>query len=142
MRGPVGEVEHALLEALVEDRETVAIPPQHFESVAAAIAEHEEVPTCRRLLEDRLHHAREPVERSSHVGRLEAEEDAYGGGKTKHRALRPRPHNIEHAAKVGVVEDGTDAHDGVTEIDLDSRGWVRDGGRRRASNDEFGELPS
>ena len=94
------KVKRALLQTLVEDRETVVIPPEDLDAITTPVAKHEEMPARRRLPDDRADHPRETVERSTHVRRFEAEKNADGGwgGESQHVSTG-RPQDIKNTAQ-------------------------------------------
>ena len=72
--------EDALLQALVEQDVTVAIPVENLKSIAAPAAKDEEMPAERVLSGHLPGEQGEPIEAATHVRRLQAEPDAQRTG--------------------------------------------------------------
>jgi hypothetical protein len=75
-----GQSEAANLESFVEKSQAIAIPPKHLDSVAAFVAEDEEVAGERVVVsKEILDDSEQPVEAASHVRWCNGDEHACGG---------------------------------------------------------------
>ena len=82
---PVGwELEGALLQTFVPDRQSVLIPVKNLELVSIAIAKHEQMPRQWILLHQRLGHSAETIEASPHIRRLGAQINFHAKRQTDH----------------------------------------------------------
>ena len=81
---PLGPAESMLLQTLVPEAEAVAIPVQHLDGVAPAVAEDEEVPGERVQIKDALDRHAQPVDACPHVRGAGSEIDL-GRGYPQHR---------------------------------------------------------
>ena len=81
---PFGPAESMLLQTLVPEAEAVAIPVQHLDGVASAIAEDEEVPGERVQIKDALDRHAQPVDTGPHVRSAGGKVDL-GRGHPQHR---------------------------------------------------------
>ena len=80
-----GQVEATFLEPLVKDGEPVAIPPKHFEPVAAFVAEDEQMSDKRIFVAEVIaDDGEESVEASAHIDRLDGDKDAGGWRQGQH----------------------------------------------------------
>ncbi|MEO8924136.1 MAG: hypothetical protein ABI330_15140 [Caldimonas sp.] len=77
------------LEPLVPDDQTVSLPEEDLDAIAAAIEKQEQVAREGILAEKFLHHSEKTVEAFAHVGRFCAEEDADCGGELRKHQLAP-----------------------------------------------------
>jgi len=84
---PLGPAESMLLQTLVPEAEAVAIPVQHLDGVAPAVAEDEEVPRERVQIKDALDSHAQPVDTGPHVRGAGGEIDL-GRRHPQHRGSR------------------------------------------------------
>ena len=81
--------EAALLQPLVPEGESVAVPVEALEQVAAAVDENEEGPGKRISIHPRAHQPAQSIEGFSHVAGIAIQIDAGGGGQGQQGDLFP-----------------------------------------------------
>lgn len=91
----IRQPEAALLQSLVPQGESVAVPVEALEEVAAAVEEDEEGPGEGINVQSGAHQPAEPIERLSHVAGVAVEIDTGGGGQGQQGDLPPAGKSID-----------------------------------------------
>src|SRR5271156_3041680 len=85
-----GKEESSFFEAFVPDGETIIVPIQEFESIAAFAAKDEQIARERILAQMLLDQTHQGVEALAHVGRQGAQENAARQGQVQHEGSSKR----------------------------------------------------
>lgn len=96
--------EPALLQALREKTQTIAIEPKALYDVASAPAEHKDMARKRLLLQHRLHLRTEAIETAPHIGHAGGKPDPGPCGKMNHwRRLSSTQRNSRGSAPLSML---------------------------------------